>query len=321
MNKSLGKRDFWTSFQHIFPFLGLIVIIIVFSIIAGDKIWTPTNFVGIIALMIPLCIGGSGMIFVAAQGSTDMSQGALVAFAGTLGGIASIYIGFWAFVPVSVGTGILIGIFNGVMVSKCKVSSLMVTLSMLITLRAIVAFVTNGQAFFVDQQILELNKMEIKLPIFICVVALMWYLFEYTKLGFFSKCIGENQTVGKFAGIPVDRYKIAAFALSGAMAGLVGVFTVGSIGGISPQMGSFFELQVMISMFVGGIPVTGGATSRFYKLVVGALMLAFLQNGLTISQVGAEASELIQGLILICVVFFTLFVRNKFIQRQMAKEA
>jgi ribose transport system permease protein len=149
----------------------------------------------------------------------------------------------------------------------------------------------------------------------------MWYLFDFTKAGFFSKCIGENQVVGQFAGIPVKTYKTLAFALSGLMAGFVGIFSVGRIGGIAPTMGNFFELQVMTAMFVGGVPVTGGASSKFYKVLVGSLMLAFLQNGLTISRVPSEVSELIQGLILLSVVFLGLLVHDKFLQRQTALAA
>lgn len=314
------RKDFWTFFQRLFPFVGLIVIIVIFSVINQGNMWSATNLLTVISIMIPLCLGGGGMVFVAAQGSTDLSMGSLVALCGTIAGIASMTLGFWAFIVISIAVGIGVGVLNGVIVSKCRVSSLMVTLAMLIALRALVAFITNGQVFFVDQQILMLNRMEIKLPIFLGVIALMWYLFEYTKIGYFSRCMGENQTVGKFAGISVAKYQILSFALSGAMAGMIGIFTVGNIGGISPTMGNFLELQVMIAMFVGGVPVTGGAGSRFYKVVVGALMLAFLQNGLTVSRVSAEMSELIQGIILICVVFFGLFVRRKYIQRQIARE-
>lgn len=314
------KKDFWSYLQHIFPFLGLIIIVIVFSILAGERLWTSANIMNIVAIMIPLCLGGSGMIFVSSQGSTDMSQGSSVGISGTIAGVASNALGFEWFIPFALITGLLVGLFNGVMVSKFKVSSLMVTLGMLIALRALVSYITNGENVFVDPQVIMLNRLEIKLPIFVGVVALMWYLFEYTKMGFFSRCIGENEVVGRFAGIPVGRYKTAAFVLSGLMAGLVGVFTVGNIGGVTANMGSFFELQVMIAMFVGGIPVEGGAASKFYKLIVGAFMLAFLQNGLTISKVNSDFSELLQGLILIGVVIFGLFARRKFLQRQSAKE-
>jgi ribose transport system permease protein len=141
-------------------------------------------------------------------------------------------------------------------------------------------------------------------------MAVMWYLFEYGKAGFFSRCIGENQVAGQFSGIAVRKYKVIAFMLSGLMAGLVGVFTVCSIGGVSSSMGNFFELQVMTAMFVGGIPVTGGANSRFYKLIVGSLMIAFLRNGLAISKTPSEVIGLIQGVILLAVVFLDIHFRR-----------
>ena len=148
----------------------------------------------------------------------------------------------------------------------------------------------------------------------------MYYLFEYTKIGYFSRCIGENEVAGTYSGISVKLYKVIAFVLSGIMAGIVGAFTVGRIGGVDPTMGSFFELQVMIALFVGGVPVMGGSGSKFYRLFIGALTLALLENGLTLSKVSSEASELIEGIILIGVVFFTLYMRSKFIRLQAAKE-
>ncbi len=314
------KKNIWINLQRIFPFMGLIVIILIFTIISGDKLWTKNNLLSIINTAIPICLGGAGMIFVATQGSTDMSMGSLLALAGTLGGLASIRTGLAGFITISLLVGLLCGIFNGYLLAYLKVESLMVTLAMLIALRAIVSFITNGQAVFVDSRIIGLNRIGIKLPVFLVLILAMWYIFTYTKIGFYSRCIGENQEVGRFSGINIRKYKILAFTLSGLMAGFVSIFTVGKIGGVSPNMGNFFELQVMTAMFVGGVPVTGGSESKYYKMITGALMLAFLQNGLTISLVSAEIAELIQGVILLVVVFLEIFVRNRFIQGELAKE-
>ncbi len=315
------KKDFWTFLQRLFPFVGLIAIIIIFSFINRGNMWSSNNILTVVSIFIPLCLGGGGMVFVSAQGSSDLSVGSLVALCGTIAGIASMTLGVWAFVIVSVAVGMGVGILNGIIVSKGKVPSLMVTLAMLIALRALVSYITNGAVFFVDSSIIALNNIQTKLPIFLVVIAIMWYLFEFTKIGFFSRCMGENQVVGKFSGISIAKFQILAFMLSGAMAGMIGIFTVGSIGGISPTMGNFLELQIMIAIFVGGVPVSGGAGARFYKVVVGALMLSILQNGLTVSRVSAEMSELIQGIILLLVVFFGLFVRQKYIQHEIKRGA
>lgn len=310
------KKDMWTMAQKLFPLLGLVVIVAVFSAVVGDRLWTRPNLISIANTMFPMCLGGAGMVFVASQGSTDMSQGSLLAFCGTLGGLASISLGLWAFIPVALLTGLLVGAFNGAMLAFFKVPSVTVTLAMLIALRAIVSFLTRGQAIFLDHRILVLNDFGVKLTIVVVVLAVMWYIFEYSKIGFFSRCIGENQVAGQFSGIAIRKYKILAFTLSGLMAGLVGVFTVCSIGGVSPSMGNFFELQVMTAMFVGGIPVTGGSNSKFYKVVIGSLMIAFLRNGLAISKTPAEIVGLIQGVILLAVVFLDVYFRGKMAERQ-----
>jgi ribose transport system permease protein len=138
------------------------------------------------------------------------------------------------------------------------------------------------------------------------LVLLMGYLFEYTRVGYYSKVIGENETVGKFTGISVNKMKILAFIFSGVMAGIVGAFTISRIGGVDPGMGNFFELQVMLALFIGGVPVTGGMGSKIYKLLIGAPTIALLENGLVLCRVRGELSELIEGIVLILVVFITL---------------
>jgi ribose transport system permease protein len=313
MIKTVNK---WDLISKLFPFIGLAAIIIVFTILSPDRFWRLNNLRGIINMMIPMAIGAMGMIFVAAQGSTDLTQGSLLAVCASFAGLVSTSAGPWIFVPLALLTGLAAGLFNGFVLAYLKVPSLMLTLAMLIALRAIVMYITNGQAIFLDPSIIALDDIKIKYPVFIILLVVMWYLFDYTKIGFFSKCIGENQTVGQFAGIPVRKYKIIAFALSGVLASVVGIFTVGSIGGVAATMGNFFELQVMTAMFVGGIPVSGGAASKFYKIIVGSLMLAFLRNGLAITRVPTEISELIQGLMLLTVVFLGLYVKERFTGRQ-----
>jgi ribose transport system permease protein len=314
------KKDIWTYLQAIFPFMGLIVILVTFTVLAGNRLWTSQSILSVLSVAIPICLGGSGMIFVSSQGSTDISPGALLGFTTTIAAtIAGITGGVWSFIISSLLIGLFVGALNGAIVSRYKVESIMVTLAMRMILRAIVVYITFGQDIFVDKRILMLNQWNIKLPVFIITVVLMWYLFEYTKAGFFSRCIGENETVGHYTGIPVNRYKILAFGLSGLMSGLVGIFSVGAVGGVSPQIGNFFELQVMMAMFIGGNPVTGGAGARFYKIVLGSLMLSFLQYGLAICRVGSELSAILQGLILIGVVVLGLFVREHYVKRQAIK--
>lgn len=314
------KKEFWTKFEHIFPFTGLILMVIIFSVTSGGKLWSGDNLKTILNAMLPLILGGCGMIFVVAQGGCDISVGSTVAITGTVAALACQSFGFGAYFPAAILLGALVGLFNGVIVSRFKVQSLMVTLALLIALRALVVYITNGSVVYVSDTVLALDDFAVKIPIFLVLVGIMYYLFEYTKIGYFCKAIGENEVAGAYTGIPVKRYKVIAFILSGIMAGIVGALTVSRVGGVDPTMGNFFELEVMIALFVGGVPVTGGSGSKIYRLLIGATTLAVLENGLTLSKVSSEVSELIEGIILIGVVFFTLFMRTKFIQKQTSHE-
>ncbi|HAH59442.1 MAG TPA: hypothetical protein DCL86_14955 [Bacteroidales bacterium] len=310
------KKNVFQRAEYILPFAGLLVIVIAFSITTRGTLWTSDNLLAILSTIIPLILGGCGMIFVVAQGGCDLSVGSASAIAGTLAAIACQNLGFAAYIPTAILIGALIGLFNGVIVSHFKVQSIMVTLAMLIALRALVVYITNGSVIYVPEQVLDLNNYSIKIPVFLVAVLIMYFLFEYTKVGYFSKSIGENEMAAKYTGIPVNKYKIIAFILSGIMAGLVGSLNVGRIGGVDPTMGNFFELEVMIALFVGGVPVTGGSGSKIYRLFIGAITVSVLENGLTLSKVDAGSAELIEGIILIAVISLTLFIRDKLIQKQ-----
>lgn len=304
-----GKSKF--SIASVAPFAGILVLLIFFSIATGGKLLSPANLMGIVDAAIPLIIGGLGMIFVVSQGSCDISQGSLVALSGTIAALAVNQFGIVALFPAAILTGACVGAFNGFILSRFKVSSLTVTLAMLIALRALVAYLTNGEAIYASPDVLSINDYSIKIPVFIVLIIITGYLFEYTRLGYFSKVLGENEIVGNFTGISVNKMKILAFVFSGIMASIVGAFTISRIGGVDPGMGNFFELQVMLALFIGGVPVTGGIGSRIYKLFIGAPIIALLENGLVLCQVNGELSELIEGAVLILVVFITLKSNSK----------
>lgn len=294
------------NFENLIPFMGLIVIALFFTIATKGRIWTGQNLLSILDAALPLIVGGLGMIFVVAQGSCDMSQGSLLALSGTIGALAANKFGVAALFPTVIIIGILVGLLNGVILSKFKVSSLTITLAMLIALRALVNVVSQGKAIAVPAAVISLNNEGIKIPICIIFIVIFIYLFQYTKLGYYSKVIGENEVVGNYTGINVNKMKIIAFVFSGVMASIVGAFTLGRIGGVDPGMGNFFELEVMLALFVGGVPVTGGMQSRIYKLLIGAPTIALLENGLVLCGIRAEFSEGIEGLVLILIVIITL---------------
>lgn len=302
------------NLELVLPFGFLLLLFIVFSIINGKSFYSGHNIKTIIDTMIPLCISGFGMLFVISQGSIDMSVGSNLAFSAISGAIIASTLGSWSIIPVTIIIGGAVGLINGILVSKFKVSSIMVTLAQLIILRSLVVLLSNGEVIFVNPSIIKLNGWGPKGLLFILAIIVAIFLFEFSKTGFCSKSIGENEVVCNYVGISANWIKIIAFVLSGAFTGLVAVMTVAKIGGVDPNMGSSFELQVMLAVFVGGVPVNGGSKSSIYKVIIGAILFSILQSGLVLCNVSSEMVELIQGLLLLIMVGIILktnFITNK----------
>ncbi|QTL99377.1 hypothetical protein GM661_16150 [Iocasia frigidifontis] len=298
------------KFEQIVPFIGLLLLLILFSLIIGGKFWKTNNLLAIFNQTVLIMIGGLGMIFVVAQGSVDISQGSTLALVATLTGIVVNNYGLLAIIPTVLLVGGLVGLINGVVVSKFKVSSLTCTLGLLIAIRALVAVLCQGTVIYIPFELFAFSNFNILFPTFIGLIISIAYFFEYTKMGYYSKIIGANEVKAQYSGVPVGKMKILAFIMSGIMSGVAGVFTLSRIGGVDPGMGNFFELQVLLALFAGGIPVTGGTSSKIYKLFIGSLIVGILENGLTLANVSGVLAEGIKGIVLIMVVFITMYHTN-----------
>lgn len=290
------------NLEYVLPFGFLVILFIVFSILNGKAFFRMHNIKTIIDSMIPLCIGGYGMLFVIAQGSIDMSAGSNLAFSATLGALLAARLGSITLLPLCILIGAGVGFVNGILISKFKVSSIMATLAQLIILRSLVVVLSKGSVIYVDASILRINRWGSKGLIFVIATIVAIYLFHYTKLGFSARSMGENEIVCSYVGLKTEWVKIVAYLIAGAFAGLAAVLSVSRIGGVDPNMGQSFELQVMLAVFVGGVPVNGGSKSSIIKIIIGALLFSILQSGLVLSNANSETVELIQGLMLITMV-------------------
>ena len=220
--------------KKLFPFFSLFIILIVFTIMRYSMFWSVSNLRAILNNWVPLVIGGAGLIFVNAQGSVDISLGGTLAFSATIAAILSNSLGYLTFIPIAILIGLINGLFIGFVVGYFKVPSIMVSLAMMMSLSAIVAYITGGQSVFISPKLFKLNEISVKLIATLIVLIVTAILFSKTKIGFFSKSIGENEETARYSGVNVVKYKMLAFGISGLLAGLAGTFTSASIGGIIP---------------------------------------------------------------------------------------
>lgn len=293
------------------PIIIFICISLVFLILTKGKIFQQENLIALVNQSITTIIAGLGMIFVASMGGTDITHGSLVALTGTVAAMAASRYGMlWTF-PAAIIVGLLSGLFLGVVNAKLKVPSFMVSLAMLIAIRAFVNWILNANVVFATEGVLNLDNFSYKIPILLLLILVVGYIYKYTPFGNYCRAIGENENAIKFIGIKVDRVKIMAFVVSGVMASIAGVFTIARIGGASNTMGAGFEMRVMMAMFIGGIPVSGGMDSKLYKLIIGAPTIILLENGLVICGLTGAVTQGIRGAILLFVVWLTLMLNKR----------
>ena len=275
------KKKF--SINTLIPILSFLILFCVFLIATRGTLVTPQNISNIVSQAFPVIIGGTGVLFVTAMGSTDLSVGANAALSATLGAMAASHLGTWAIFPVAIGTGMLVGALNGLWNSRCKMPSFMMTLAMLIGLRGLLNYFLASNLIYAPTVLIAFNTFPVKLAIVAVLVVIFYYVFEYTKIGYYCRAIGENERTVIATGINVKRIRMTAF----------------------------MEMRIQMAIFLGGVSVSGGFSARIYKLLIGSFTIVMIENGLTLCGVDSTLSSAIQGILLMLVLFATIYFERR----------
>jgi len=320
VSKHAGTLRHKIKFQDVVPITAFIVIFVFFAIMSYNprnstfRLLTLLNLNNILTQVMQTVIIACGSLFVVSQGHMDMSVGVNLALSGIIATWIATITGLpLLLIPVALIVGLTVGVFNGIIVSKFKVPSFMLTLAMLIGVRGLVNYIqVNIQTQPLPEVLRFLGAPSVKIPIFLVIFAIMAYVFEFTNAGRYSKAIGENEITAKFVGIPINKMKILAFALSGLMAGAASVYNVVTIGSTTQMMGIFFEMKVIMAIFLGGVLVSGGSTAKIYKVLLGSFSIEIIINGLAImGRADLYISELVQGSLLIVILALSAFAGMK----------
>lgn len=294
------------------PVIIFVLVAIIFGIATKGVLFTATNLSNLFSQSVPTIVAGLGMLFVAAMGSTDISCGVIVALVGCFGLMASTNVSPILLIPVSLVIGIASGLLLGYINAKRKVSSFMASLAMMMAYRAIVNLVLSNTSFYLPDSLKFVDSMGFKIVSVIVLIAIIIYVFHYTRFGIYVRDIGENEVAVKHTGIDVDKIKIAAFAVSGLMAAIAGIYTVARLGGTNNTIGTGFEMKVMMALFIAGVPVQGGVGAKVYKLILGAPTIIMLENGLVLCGTSGAVTQLVRGLVLLAAVALTAYIGKRF---------
>ena len=118
--------------------------------------------------------------------------------------------------------------------------------------------------------------------------------------------MGENENTMKSIGVDTAKVRHIAYIISGVLASVMGLVLISSVGGSSSTLGQFMEMKIQMAIFLGGVLVTGGMKSKIYKLILGSLSITVITNGLTLSGAGGGITEMVEGILLMLILFVTI---------------
>lgn len=271
-----------------------------------DGIATPMSYYAIMAI---------GLTIVIVSGGIDISVGSAMA----LSGMVSAWVlqrwlpdgGGAAVLPVaivlSLGVGLLCGLVNGLLVAGLRMHPFIVTLGTLSIYRCLATAPFSIKTLKAPVSLQEWFQFElmgmrvVPLVVMLIVVAVGWVYLRLMVWGRETYAVGGNEEAARFSGINVGATKLRVYAIAGTLAGLAGLVSLGRFGTMSASSGTGYELTVVAAAVVGGASLSGGRGSAIGALL-GTLILAMIENGISIVHLDQEWRLGIVGLSIIVAV-------------------
>ncbi len=248
-----------------------------------------------------------GITFVMLVGEIDLSVGAIMSLSAVTAG-QYLHLGIIPVLMITGGTGLLLGLINGIGVVKGKIPSLIMTLATLTIFNGLANIVSGGKAVYPYQLPSYLwlgkgNLLKIPFPVivFCAGTLLLIFVLKYTEFGKWLYYTGANRIASRYSGGRTDKIIMITFLISGFCASLVGPMISGQINRIWPTQGFGYELAAISIAVLGGTSLAGGKGSLLGTFIA-ALIFGVLMNILNLSGVGTYLQEIVKGTLLIFVV-------------------
>jgi ribose transport system permease protein len=295
----------WLQVAGILPILVLICIL--FSVLTPN-FPTVGNAVNILRQASINIVLATGLTFVILTGGIDLSVGSILGVSAVIGVLVSILPGLgWLAIPAALLTGLLLGLINGVLIAFLDLPPFIVTLGGLTALRGVAYLVANGTTVLNRNLNFAwigndyLGPFPWLVVIALLVVLASWFILRRTVLGVQIYAVGGNQRAARLTGIQVNRVLLFVYGISGLLAGLGGIMSSSRLYSATGLLGNGYELDAIAAVILGGTSFTGGI-GTIPGTLLGALIIAVLNNGLTLLNMSYFWQLVVKGLVIIIAV-------------------
>jgi ribose transport system permease protein len=298
LSKILSHRLFGVT-------VALIVVVVLLSLLT-NRFLSYSNFMNILRYVSVYGIAAIGVTITMLVGGLDISIGSIQGFIGVMCSLVLIktgspYLTFLAAIVLGLGVGLI----NGVIITKGRISDIIVTMSMMFTLRGLTYLSTGAHSVQWEKQTWldwlgtgAIQGFPAPVLMFLVLVILFHYLLRHTLFGRKVYAVGGNREASRRAGFPTDRVRVIAYMLSAMLAAFAAVILAARLSSGQPNAGQGFEFQVLAGVLLGGISLSGGEGS-LVGTFIGVVFFGVLFDGLILLNVSSFWQQFFTGIIVV----------------------
>ena len=301
-------------------FLIFLLIVAICSVIS-PRFLTVGNITNIFRQTAVNAILAAGVCFVILTGGIDISIGYTAGFAGAVSAyMVTQNLSVVVILPAAILIGAFIGVINGVLVAKCNLQPMIVTLGTQSIFRGATYVFTGGRTISIGSGAsvasfkalgsgMLFDTVPISLIVVVVVYASAFYLLQHTRYGRHIYAVGGNEEAARLSGINVSGAKILAYTVCGALSAIAGVLVVSRISSAQPTAGIAYEMDAIAAVVIGGTSLRGGE-GRVVFTVVGAITIGMINNMLNLMAVSSYYQISIKGLVIILAVLLDAYTNR-----------
>jgi len=303
--------------QQLIIVMILAVLLIVFSTLSS-RFFTYRNLMNVIRQVSYVIIAGSAVTFLMISGNLDLSIGSAAALSGVVMALlaqAGVFLPFA--VLASIMIGFAVGLLNGLLTTRYEIPPFIATLGTMMICRGLALIFADGKTVRdgLPDNFESLGRgkfLDVPCPIWImlAVIVVAVILQRRSVIGKYAVAIGGNKTAAELSGINVKKMIFAYYMLVGGLVGFTGAIQASRLGVGEPNIGSGFEFDVIIAVVLGGTSLDGGEGS-IIGMVIGALIIGVIGNGLNMLGVLTFYQSIIKGAILVGAVLLDQKLRDR----------
>lgn len=284
--------------------LVLIALVLFLSVLAPFFL-TVGNLTNVLGQSVFVLLVALGVTFVLITGGIDLSIASNMGISGGVTGIVLMNGGPMALaVGAGLVTGLGVGIVNGLIITKLRIPDFIVTLAMLAILRGALEIIESREPIIFENEAFTYLQtgsiLGIQVDVIIAVVAvlILTFVLQSTYFGRTVFAVGLNSEAAYLSGIDVDRVRVKVFAISGLLAASAGILLAAQLSSVQSAHGEGYLLISIAAAVVGGTALTGGR-GAIWGTVVGALLVAVINNGFRLLQINIFWFDIVLGAIIL----------------------